>query len=148
MPTTHSPWNLTVEERQEIARLRHGGEHVTTIARTIGVPYIAVRREIRRAGLTPLARTRPVGNRGEVPVEPLAAIVVAQVDSGLETWASICRRLGWTYGGRADTTRLKRRLGLLPMSPASGGGTNRAMRYATAVAIAEAVDADFVEVGL
>ncbi len=87
---------------------------------------------------------------GDVANRPLAEAFLA---SGLSA-SEVCRRLGWVdKRNYAETSRLKRRLGLMM---GMKGGTNKSkqlvywtgMRYETAVAITRALNLDPVDFGL
>ena len=77
------------------------------------------------------------------PNEPVREAFLA---SG-RTLSSVCRRLGWVRqdNGCADTSRLARRLGLLP---SKGGYVHSHLHYALAAEIVEALDLDPVDVGV
>jgi hypothetical protein len=93
---------------------------------------------------------------GEVPNEPLREAVLEAVSSGRETYSSLCRRMGWTFphprypsSEKADHARLKRSLGLAPCRSGKGAVTVvRGVRYETALAFAEALNLDPVDLGL
>jgi hypothetical protein len=88
---------------------------------------------------------RRVGLRNEERY-PVAEIREAVFDSGIPL-TQIARELGWlrNRGRQADAARLRRTLGL---EPQPSGYVNRNMRYSTALAIAEAIGVERVDVGL
>ena len=92
---------------------------------------------------------------GEVPNGPIAQAALRKVESGEMTWSDICRSLGWVdKNNGADTSRLRRRLGLVGQTK-GGGSRNRkelrlmtGMRYETAVEIVRALGLDPVDFDL
>ena len=92
--------------------------------------------------------------RGHMPadridVEPIAQAVL---QSGL-TWSQICRNLEWVRdSGRPDTSRLRRRLGLLDSVSCKKGkvyrGRQKTMGYELAAKIVRAAGVDPVDAGL
>lgn len=76
-----------------------------------------------------------------IDVEPLQR---AFLESGL-TASEVARRLGWEWNGRPDTTRVRRRLGLVANSET---GRCSHVWYRTAVDLARALDVDPFEVGV
>lgn len=84
-----------------------------------------------------------------VPVAPLAKAVE---ECGLSA-SEICRNLGWVRDcGKSDTSRLRRRLGLLQATSVKGTkvyrGYQRRITYDLALRIAKAAHIDPVDVGL
>jgi hypothetical protein len=85
-----------------------------------------------------------------IPVALLAEAVLA----GRRSLPEICRELGWMRKDRpcADTTRLKRRLGLVPNSSVHRGKTylskQQMIGYDLALQIVIAADVDPVDAGL
>jgi hypothetical protein len=82
--------------------------------------------------------------RDLVPVGPLREAVEDLVAREGEDWARICRRLGWMIKPsrteprfRPDVTRLRRRLGMVPVTNGHGYPAKRSthMRYEVAVEI-------------
>jgi hypothetical protein len=84
---------------------------------------------------------------------PVAPIAEAVLKSRL-TMSQICRELGWTRSDRttADTTRLKRRLGLASNYSVHRGqvysGKQEMIGYDLALKIVAAADIDPVDAGL
>lgn len=75
-----------------------------------------------------------------MPVGPLRD---AWERSGLSL-STVARRLGRVYGGQADTTYVRRRLGLA----SHHGAIQTHVGYDVAMQIAQALDVDPVDVGL
>jgi hypothetical protein len=101
---------------------------------------------------------RVMAQRKGVWVEntPLRETVERRLREG-ETLSGICRKLGAKYvrddTGYADVSRLKRRLGMVPVTSGVKGGKTypfrtRTIHYDVAVQICEAIDGDPVELGL
>lgn len=63
------------------------------------------------------------------------------------TLAIVCRRLGWMWNGKPDTTRLARTLGFRKEYESSLGLKKR-VQYKTAVKLAEALEMDPWEAGI
>lgn len=98
-----------------------------------------------------------------IPVDPIREAVLEAEREGLSR-SEICRRLGWTRERakqpprrrkdkrvpQADTSRLARRLGLLPNKDGNGDYTlvTVTIRYDIAVAIIRAIGRDPVDLGL
>lgn len=72
---------------------------------------------------------------------PLRTVFVQRRERDELTVSLAAERIGYVADGRADTSRLRRRLGL-------GGEESRAISYETAVALCAALSVDPMEVGL
>jgi hypothetical protein len=87
----------------------------------------------------------PLGPESGVPVGPLQEAFRAALDTG-ESENTIALRMGWTRGnGHGDIQRLKRTLGLVPMSH---GSINKHMAYHNAVLLVRALNRDPVDLGV
>jgi len=92
-------------------------------------------------------------NSGKIPVKPLAdAVARMQLEQDLSL-SEICRNLGWVKdNGKADTTRLQRRLGRMSCMSTHNGkmyrSTQKTIGYDLASRIAKAAGIDPVDVGL
>jgi hypothetical protein len=62
------------------------------------------------------------------------------------TWTSMCEEIGWWSSAGADTSRLKRTLGLMPWQ--SGGGIAKSMSREQALLMCRALRVDPVDFGL
>ena len=86
-----------------------------------------------------------------IDVAPLADRALELRASGMETWSTMCARIGWTEepNGRAQTSRLQRALGLRPYC---GGNApwkyKRFISVKLATLICSALDLDPVDLGL
>jgi hypothetical protein len=90
------------------------------------------------------------GNRGEVDVKLICLAALDAIEAG-ETWTSLCYRIGWIEPrGIAETSRLKRRLGLMsiPRRRPSLSMCSRGLRYETALTLIEALNLDPMDFGL
>lgn len=86
---------------------------------------------------------------GEVDNAPPREAVLAEIETGRETWSTLCYRIGWTEkDGRAQVSRLKRRLGAAPFQLRGEDHISRSVTHETAVAIVEALDLDPVDFGI
>lgn len=96
---------------------------------------------------------QPLTNTDRVPVAPLAEAVARMQDEQELSLSEICRNLGWVKAnGKADTTRLQRRLGRMSCMSTHNGkmyrGIQRTINYDLASQIAKAAGIDPVDVGL
>lgn len=77
-----------------------------------------------------------------------ARVREAVEQSGL-TWSEVADRLGWVSAGKPDTSRLQRRLGVIPTTGGRGPAkVTKTIRPDIAAAILRAIDVDPVDVGL
>lgn len=95
----------------------------------------------------------PLTNSGRVPVAPLAEAIARMQDEQDLSLSEICRNLGWVKSnGKADTSRLQRRLGKMSCMSTHNGkmyrGIQRTISYELAARIAKAAGIDPVDVGL
>lgn len=97
-------------------------------------------------------------SRTLIDVAPFRERALEQVADGSASWSEMCVRLGWLRGGRrtsynrphaADTTRLKRTLGLSEgMSHGTYRGYRRHVSYDMALRLCDAMDLDPVDMDL
>lgn len=81
-----------------------------------------------------------------IPVEPFRDAALEVVESGRMTWSDICKAMGWiSRKGFADTTRLKRVLGITAQSRPEGAPFNRSIKYDTACRVVRGIGADPVD---
>lgn len=84
-----------------------------------------------------------------VPNASLREAVLRKVEQG-ESWSQLALCLGWRQGGSdpdyGDTSRLKRRLGVIPGS--SRDNCSQQIGYDLAVEITNALGIDPIDVGL
>jgi hypothetical protein len=129
------------ERRARVRELVAAGMTRREAAREVGCSVSTAQRYA--VGLPRNLADRPTAYKNYgVPIAPLRE---AFLRSGL-TPSIVCYRLGWeckrSYGTQADTTRLKRALGLLPESDKGRPrlrqriGTDRAERIAEAIGVA------------
>lgn len=95
------------------------------------------------------AAIRKLYARKRVPNEPLRVAVLAAVEAGDVTWSSVARDVGFEFGTHADTSRLKRVLGVLDQTSGRGWrGAIKSIDWDRAGRIAAAIDKTPLEVGL
>lgn len=96
---------------------------------------------------------QPLTNTDRVPVAPLAEAIARMQDEQNLSLSEICRNLGWVKtNGKADTTRLQRRLGRMSCMSTKNGkvyrGNQQNINYDLATKIAKAAGIDPIDVGL
>jgi len=121
---------------------------------TSGLEYWSAPEWAKVQTLEPLDAPKPeTGRDGRlVAVAPIGRAVRDAVNRGHMTWSTVALSLGWTSGptGRADTTRVQRRLGLA-LTPSGRGYAYKQSRYIDrelAAKIIRAAHIDPVDVGL
>jgi DNA invertase Pin-like site-specific DNA recombinase len=108
-PGYHDPRWLTPEQVAQIKELRADGHTQEHVARVVG------------CGVSSVKRYAP-GRIGKVPVAPLREAF----ERSPLTAAEVAGELGWWAGdGKADCSRVKRTLGLLPTTSGSTGSRSR-----------------------
>lgn len=148
------PWRLGAEVEQCLIVLYGLGVPMAEITRWMGVSRSAVTRVAKRNGVA-LRRRSPtkVIERELTPASTRQAAKVdnaplrqAFVDSGL-TATEVAERCGWLQRGNADTSRVKRVLGILPESSNGRRYHRREVGSDTAALVAGALGLDPWEVG-
>lgn len=105
----------------------------------------------RAAGERLDGQARKAGRRERVSTLPFRVLFLHLSDDGRErplTRSLAAERVGWSAGGRPDTSRLLRRFGLADDSDRGGRRRQRSVGYRTGVALCRAIDLDPVELGL
>lgn len=101
-----------------------------------GGEWVEAARRLRR-------QTHAARRAERVSPLPLQTVFVQRRERDELTVSLAAERIGYVADGRADTSRLRRRLGL-----AGEEGSQRAISYETAVALCAALSVDPMEVGL
>lgn len=100
----------------------------------------------RRCGPGWLGRCRDCGPSSDFV--PTRLVREAFERSGLSA-AKLAERMGWLWGGRGDSPRVKRALGLIPQRSGNGEQARaRTMRYRRAVEMITAMGLDPTDYGL
>lgn len=83
-----------------------------------------------------------------VDVEPIQKAVNKALSNGM-TLSDICRNIGWVeYYPKAETSRLKRYIGLMPKASHGRYRYNKTMCIVNAELILRAIDIDPIDIGL
>lgn len=83
--------------------------------------------------------------RSRIELAPLQEIALRRLAQG-EPWSLMSDRAGYYRDGKPDTSRLQRRLGLMPNS--GEAVPQRTCTYKTAVTLAAALGLDPVDIGV
>lgn len=126
-----------------VACLREWDAEQGVLELTLQAADVAVRRGGPWAQAARRLRRQASAQHSErVSTVPLQTLWAQRNDQAL-THTLAAERIGYRADGRADTSRLRRRLGL-----AGGEGAQRAVSYQTAVELCTALAVDPAEVGL
>lgn len=107
-------WEPGGDGHEDVQRVLAGEMTVTAAAKR----HHTTRKAIHSTASRHRARLGTVIRPELLPVEPFARAASEAVSKGRFNWSELARGMGYLKGGSGDTSRLKRRLGLMAYSPA------------------------------